>query len=262
MRHLSSLMALAALWLPDIALADRRAFTISTGYNETALTSEFNRGTVLQSQISRGPLLYVGSIDSRGLASIGLGRIASGQDVYYHTAFYPVLTAFARQGQGPGIALDIHYDWYDLGNPTRSPGKFLTLFQTTAGVVCQDGELSKVRVTQRFVSSERRLPGRSQGLEWVLEFRQDYPTDFTRVGDRGAMHVFARHNMRQEQWAFFTRELGFGVVRLNVGATHKTVFRETDSSAPLSEQLMGRTTSGQTRNPVLMVRIAYDVRRW
>lgn len=265
MRHRSLLVAMVGLIPFTIAHADSRSFTISTGYNETALTSEFNRGTVFQSQISHGRLLYVGALDSRGLVSVGLGRIASGQDVHYHTARYPVLTVFARQGEGPGIALDLRQDWYELDQPTRSPAKFLTLFQTTAGVVCQAGELAKVLVTQRFVSSERALPGRSQGIEWVLEFRQDYPADFTRAGTQGAMDALVRRSMRQEQWVFFTRELGFGVLRLNLGATHKTVFKpvpESDPSIPLSQQVMGRTTSGQTRVPVFMVRVAYDIRRW
>jgi hypothetical protein len=258
-------MALAALCPFGIARADGRQFTISTGHNETALTSEFNRSTALRSQISRGRMLYLGAIDSRGLASIGLGRIASGEDVYYHTARYPVLTVFARHGEGPGVALDLHQDWYDLGNPTRSPGKFLTLFQTTAGVVCQDGELPKVRVTQRFVSSERMLPGRSQGLEWVLEFRDDYPAEFARAGTRGAMAALVRRSMRQEQWAFFSRELSFGVLRVSIGQTYKTVSRpvpQADPSAPLTQQLQARMTAGQTRVPVLMVRLAYDIRRW
>jgi hypothetical protein len=256
-----SLVAVATLGA-HVAHADSRTFTISTGYNETALTSEFNRGTALRSEINRGRMLYVGSIDSRGLASIGLGRILGGPDIYYHTTHYPVLTVFGRAGEGSGVALDLNQDWYIGADPSRNPGKFLTLFQARGGVVWQDGEMAKVRVTHRFVSSERRQPGRSQGIEWVFEFREDYPSDYTTLGERGAMTALSRRSMRQEQWAFFTRELGAGVVRLNVGATYKTVFRpvETDPSASPAQQI--RRSSGQTRVPVLMVRLAYQLRRW
>lgn len=261
MRRLSLLVALAALCPLDIARADGRSFTISTGYNETALTSGFNRATVVQSQISRGRQLYVGSIDSRGLASIGLGRTTSGQDAYCHSVRYPVLTVFARHGEGPGVALDLLQDWYFRADPSRNPGKFVTLFQTKGGIVCRDGELPRVRVTHRFVSSQRRFPGRSQGLEWVLEFRQDDPATFAYAGERGAMTAISRRSMRQEHWAFFSRELGFGVVRVNVGATHKTEVRPLTDGDP-SAGPVRRSAADQIRVPVWMVRVGYDFRRW
>lgn len=258
MRLQSLLTAMAACCLPAIAHADSHSFTLSTGYNETALTGEFNRGTVLQSEINRGSMLYAGSVDSRGLASFGLGRIVTGQDPYYHTSLYPMVTAFARAGEGSGIALDLNQDWYILSDPSSTPGRYLTLFQTRAGIVWQDGEQAKVRVTQRFVSTERKQPGRSQGIEWILEFRQDYPADFMRYGSRGALTPINRRSMRQEQWAFFTRELGFGIARLSVGATYKTVFREVEGGQVTAL----RRNSTQSQVPVLMARFAYQFKRW
>jgi hypothetical protein len=263
MRRLMMWVALAGLCPHGVARADGQAFTISTGYNETALAAGFNRGTVLQSEFNRGRLLYFGSVDSRGLASVGFGGIAAGQNPYYRTIRYPVITVFARHGEGSGVALDLHQDWYPRGDPTRTPGKFLTLFQTKGGIVWQQGELSRVRVTQGFVTSERTQPGRSQGVEWVIDFRQDYPANLAVAGERGAMTALVRRSMRHEQWVFFSRELGVGVLRLNVGATYKTVFKpiESNGSAQPAE-LLRLSNAGRSQVLVLMARIGYTIRRW
>lgn len=262
MRRLSLFVVMAACCQLDIALADGRAFTISTGYNETALTSGFNRSTSFQTQIGMGRKLYLGTIDSRGFVSLGVGQIASGEDFYCRTIRSPMITVFGRHGEGSGVALELLQDWYFRGSPTRSPAKFLTLFQSKGGIVWQNGELPRVRVAHRFISSQRRLPSRSQGLEWVWEFRSDDPAVFTHVGDQGAMASLSRRSMRQEHWVFFTRELGVGVVRLNVGATQKNVFRPLPNGDQSIQPSVRKPMEGWTRVPMLMVRVAYDIRRW
>jgi hypothetical protein len=264
-RRLPLLIALAAL--PPVATghADSQSFTLSTGYNETSLTSGLNRGTAFQAQIARGHRLFRGSLDSRGLASFGLGRIASSYDFDCQTTRYPVITVFARAGEGSGVALDLHQDWYSRGTPTRAPGKHVTMFQTQGGISFQDGEAPKVRVSHRFVTSQRRFPGRTQGVEWVWEFRHDYPAYYSRGVDRGEMTPMLRRSMRAENWAFFSRELGAGVVRVNVGATHKTVTRviqADDAATTPIDQITRRGGTSVRRVPVLMVRLAYEVRRW
>ncbi len=265
MRRLFGMASLAAIVATDICHADPRSFTLSSGYNETALTSDLNRSTALQTHITHGRQLYLASIDNHGLASIGVGRISSAPDFTCHTDRYPVLTVFAQPRRLPGLALTLHQEWYWRGRPTRAPAKYLTVFRTEGGVVCQDGELPKVRVAHRFESSQRRFPGRSQGVEWVWEFRRDFPTAVSPVVDRGGMTEMVRRTMRYENWAFFSRECGPGVLRLNVGATHKTVFRPVSEPGPSAQsftQVMRRSGTGQTRIPVVMVRFAYTVRRW
>lgn len=266
MRRIPLFLVLAAALAPvATGHADSQSFTLSTGYNETALTSDLNRGTVFQAQVARGHRLFVGSMDSRGLASIGIGRIAFSHDVDCHTSRYPVLTVFGRAGEGSGVALDLHQDWYWRGTPSRTPGKHVTMFQTQGGIILQDGEAPKVRVTHRFVTSQRRFPARTQGVEWVWEFRKDYPAYYSRTADRSEMTPMLRRSMRAENWAFFSREVGFGVARVNVGATYKTVARavtaEDPSATPL-ERVTRRPGTGTTRIPVLMVRLAYEFRRW
>ena len=264
MRHLPHPMALAALTAllaSATAHADSESFSLSTGYNESSLTSGLNRGTALQGQVSRGANLFSGSFDSRGTVTFGYGRLAHGSDMDRDISRYPVVTLFARPGEGSGIAMDLNQDWYWRGRPSRTPGKYLTLFQTRVGVVCQDGEPPKVRVTQRFATSQRRFPGRTQGVEWVWEFREDYPTQFATVGGRGDQQSVTRRTMRYEHWAFITRDLGIGLVSVNVGATHKTVNR-TASDQPATGLFGTRTADGPTRVPVLMLRIAYTLRRW
>ena len=264
MRRTAWFLVPAALLTAKAAHADSQSFTLSAGYNETALTSDFNRGTVFQAQIIRGRRLFRGSLDSRGLASFGLGRIGTVEDVDCHTNRYPVVTVFGRAGEGSGLALDLHQDWYWRGAPASSPGKHVTMFQTQAGLLFQDGRSPKVRVTHRFVSSQRRLPARTQGVEWVWEFRQGYPAYYTRGLDRGEMTPMVRRSMRAENWIFFSRELGVGIVRANLGATHKTVPRTTfaGDATTTNDQVIRRTTSGTKQVPVLMVRLAYEVRRW
>ena len=263
MRRLLVWVALASLCPLDPARADSQSFTISTGYNETALSPGFNRGTVFQSEINRGRLMYAGSVDSRGLASATFGAVASGFDTHYQTIRYPTITVFARHGEGSGIALDLHQDWFPLAGPARLPGRFLTLFETKGGIVWQQGELSRVRVTQGFVTSERGQPGRTQGIEWVIDFRQDYPSNLSVSGERGAMTALVRRSMRHEQWVFFTRELGPGILKLNVGATYKTVFRPVDgASSAQAGDLLRLSNAGKSQIVVLMARIGFTIRRW
>jgi hypothetical protein len=264
-RRLSLFLVSAAFFPAASSHADSQSFTLSAGYNETALTSELNRGTVFQAQIARGRQLFRGSMDSRGLASIGIGRIANIHDADTYTSRYPVLTVFGRAGEGSGIALDLHQDWFWRGTPSRAPGKHTTMFQTQGGIVLQDGEAPKVRVTHRFVSSQRRFPGRTQGVEWVWEFRKDYPAYYSRSADRGELTPMLRWSMRAENWAFFSREMGFGVARVNIGATYRHVPRTPtaeDPSASPMEQALRRPGTGTQRIPVLMVRLAYEFRRW
>lgn len=263
MRRFSLLLALLALQPVGQADADSQSFTLSTGYNESALTPGFNRGTVFLGQATRGHLLYQGSLDSRGLGSIGIGRISSLSDIDCNTSRYPVLTLFARSGEGPGFAIDLHQDWYWRGTPARIPDKHVTMFQTQGGIICQDGHAPKVRVTHRFVTSERRFPGRTQGVEWVWEFRQDYPAVYSPVNGGGEMTALSRRSMRLENWIFFSREAGFGVVRVNLGATYKTVVRDPGTVDPGSTPLeQARKSGGVTRVPVLMFRLGYEIRRW
>ena len=265
MRRLSLLIATAALSPVAMAHADSQSYTLSTGYNETALTSDFNRGTVFQTRIVRGRQLYSGSIDSRGLASIGLGMITSSQDIDCNTSRYPVLTVFGRSGEASGFALDLHQDWYWRGAPMETPRKHLTMFQTQGGIICRKGEAPKVRVTHRFVTSQRRFPGRSQGVEWVWEFRRDYPATYYSGGRQGEQTAIVRRSMRAESWAFFSREVGFGVLRVNIGATYKMSARPPGTSDPSSTSLdqIARLPNAETkRDPVFMARLAYEIRRW
>jgi len=263
--RLALFLALAALLPVDIGHADSQSFTVSTGHNATALTSGFNRGTELQARVARGSRLYVGSIDSRGLASLGLGWIASSQDPDFHNSRYPVITVFGRSGERSGIAFDLHHDWFWRVAPSRTPGKHVTMFQTQGGVVCRGGLAPKVRVTHRLVSTSRRRPARSQGVEWVWEFHPDYPATYSRTQGRGEMTALQRQSMRMENWVFFTRELGFGVIRVNIGATHKTVTQDVSTDeppkTPIEEYIRssGPTTS---RVPVLLFRLGYEIRRW
>lgn len=265
MRRLSLFLASAAL-LPAVSShADSQSFTLSTGYNETALTSDLNRGTVFEAQVARGRQLFVGSMDSRGLASIGIGRIASIHDIDTYTHRYPVLTVFGRAGEGSGIALDLHQDWHWRGTPSPTPGKHITMFQTQGGIVLQRGEAPKVRVAHRFVTSQRRFPGRQQGVEWVWEFRKDYPSYYIRSAERSELIPMQRHSMRAENWAFFSREVGFGVARVNIGATYRHVPRTQTAEDPTAspvDRALRRPGTGTTRIPVLMVRLAYEFRRW
>jgi hypothetical protein len=261
-RRLSLLVATAALATVATARADSQSFTLSTGYNETALTSAFNRGTVFQTQIARGRQLYSGSIDSRGLASIGLGRITSSQDIDCNTSRYPVLTVFGRSGEASGFALDLHQDWYWRGAPMETPRKNLTMFQTQGGIVCRRGEAPKVRVIHRFVTSERRFPGRSQGVEWVWEFRRDYPATYYRAGRQGELRAVVRRSMRAESWAFFSREVGIGVLRVNLGATYKMSARPVAAGDPSATSLDQITPDAGARRAVFMGRLAYEFRRW
>ena len=265
MRRLSLFIATVALFPVANGHADSQSFTLSTGYNETALTSDFNRGTVFQTRVARGRQLYSGSIDSRGLASIGVGRITSSQDIDCITSRYPVLTVFGRSGEASGFALDLHQDWYWRGTPTQTPRKQVTMFQTAGGIICQKGEAPKVRVTHRFVTSERRFPGRSQGVEWVWEFRRDYPATFTRAGEQGEQTAVVRRSMRAESWAFFSREVGFGVLRVNLGATYKMAARPVgtnDQSTTSLDQITRLPNAETKRDPVFMVRLTYEIRRW
>jgi hypothetical protein len=207
-------------------------------------------------------MLYTGSIDSRGLGSVGVGLFSNVSDIDCNTIRYPVLTMFARQGEGSGIALDLHQDWYFRGNPTASPGKFVTMFQTQGGLVFQDGHAPKVRVTHRLVTSQRRLPARTQGVEWIWEFRDDYPAVYSPTASRGAMSPLTRRRMRAENWIFFSRELGAGVVRVNVGATHKTVRRDNPQATTPIEEAMVASGDGYRRVPVLLFRLGYEIHRW
>lgn len=259
MRRLASFLPLIALVTVDNADADSRSFTLSAGYNETALASELRPSTLLQAQVARGHLLYAGSIDSRGLGSLGIGIISSNTDVDTRSNRYPVLTFFARPGDRPGMAFDLHQDWYMRATPTPTPDKHVTMFQTQGGVMFQEGQAPKVRVEQRFVTSERRRPARSQGVEWVWEFRRDFPAVYSPVNSRSEMTPLTRRSMRFENWIFFTREAGPGVVRLNLGATYKTVPESEQSSTSGSET----PTGGQYRRvPILMFRVGFEVRRW
>lgn len=265
MRRLSLFLVSAALLPAASSHADSQAFTLSTGYNETSLTPDLNRGTVFEAQIARGRKLLVGSMDSRGLASIGIGRIASVHDVDTYTHRYPVLTVFGRAGEGSGVALDLHQDWSWRGTPSPTPGKHITMFQTQGGIVLQRGEAPKVRVTHRFVTTQRRFPGRQQGVEWVWEFRKDYPAYYSRTSDRDETAPLQRRSMRAENWAFFSREVGFGVARVNIGATYRHVPRTQtaeDPSASPVDQALRRPAAGTSRVPVLMFRLAYEFRRW
>jgi len=264
-RRLSLFLVSAALFPATSSHADSQSFTLSAGYNETALTSDLSRGTLFEAQVARGRQLLVGSMDSRGLASIGIGRIASVHDVDTYTSRYPVLTVFGRAGEGSGVALDLHQDWYWRGTPSAAPNKYITMFQTQGGIVLQRGEAPKVRVTHRFVTSQRRFPGRQQGVEWVWEFRKDYPAYYSRSADRSEMTSLQRRSMRAENWAFFSREVGFGVARVNIGATYRQVPRTQtaeDPSASPVERALRRPSTGTTHIPVLMVRLAYEFRRW
>ena len=265
MRRLVSMATMGVIAVVGTSHADKLTFTMSTGYNETSLSSPFNRSTEFQTQITRGNGLYLGSIDNHGLTSIGVGRISSGSDFDRSTSRYPSLTLFARPGAGPGVELTLHEEWYWTGHPTRTPGKYITVFQTEAGLVCQDGELPKVRATHRFVTSQRRFPGRNQGIEWVWEFRQDFPAAMNQVADRGLMLEMERRTVRFEHWAFFSREIGFGVLRVNLGATQKTVVRPA-TSASAGGGSIGRLVSPPgaqlSRVPVVMARLTFEVRRW
>jgi hypothetical protein len=259
-RRLVSFLPLIALVTVDNAEAGSQAFSVSTGYNETALTSDLNRGTEFQGEVARGHMLYVGSLDSRGLGSLGIGLITSATDIDVRTSRYPVLTVFARPGEASGVALDLHQDWYWRGTPTARPDKHVTMFQMQGGVVFQEGHSPKVRVTQRFVTSERRFPARSQGVEWVWEFRRDYPAVYSAVSTNNEMTPLARRTMRLENWIFFTREVGFAVMRLNIGATYKN---ETEPAGGASATPASPTPGSQTRRvPVLMCRLGLEVRRW
>jgi len=265
MRRLVLMASLAALAPPAMARADRQDITVSTGFNETSLTSEVNRSTAADAFLSRGRSLYLGSVDNHGLASLGLGRIVSNPDADYHIERYPVLTVFGKPHGATGIALTLHQDWYLRGQPSRVPNRYLTVFKTEGGVVWQNGVMPKVRVTHQFETSQRRFPGRSQGVEWVWEFRRDFPTTVSGVADHDGVTEMARRSMRYENWAFFSRECGPGIVRLNLGATHRTKFRqprEVEPGADPFTQILHRSGSGQTRVPVLMVRVAYTIRRW
>ena len=263
MRRFAPFLILIALCPVDNADADSQFFMLSAGYNDGALTNDLNRGTVFLGQATRGRMLYLGSIDSRGLGSVGIGRFSNTTDIDCNTTRYPVLTLFGRPGEGSGIAIDLHQDWYWRGVPTANPGKFVTMFQTQGGLVFQDGHAPKVRVTHRLVTSERRLPARTQGVEFIWEFRDDYPAIYSPSGSRSAMQPLTRRRMRAENWIFFSREMGAGVVRFNLGATHKTVRREnaTESATPL-EQAMVASGDGYKRVPVLIFRVGYEIHRW
>lgn len=259
MRRVGPLLALFALATVDNAEADSQSFTLSTGYNETALTSDLNRGTVFQGEVARGRQLYRGGLDSRGLVSFGLGRLSSATDIDCRTSRYPVLTVFARSGERSGMALDLHQDWYFRGTPSHNPDAHITMFQTQAGVVLQEGRSPKVRVSHRFVTSSRRIPARTQGVEWVWEFRRSYPAVYSPISNQNGMTPLARRTMRLENWIFFSREVGPAVLRVNMGATYKNTMR--DGSAVTT---FGQTTSGPQvrRVPVVMFRLAFEVRRW
>jgi hypothetical protein len=264
MRHRFFLMALLGLLLASQARADSESFTLSTGYNETSFSSEFNRGTALQARISRGSALFGGSFDSHGQTSLGMGYINARQDMDRDVDRYPMVTFFTRPGGGSGVAFELHQDWYWRGRPSSSPSKYLTNFHTQAGVVCQNGELPKVRVTQRFMSSQRRFPARTQGVEWVWEFRQDYPTEYVTLGGQDLQSPVSRRSMRLEHWAFFSREVGFGVLNLSVGATHKSVFHQASNTSATTPALEGavQQAPSRTRVPVLMGRVSFTIRRW
>jgi hypothetical protein len=261
-RRFVPLLILAALTSVDNADADSQSFMLSTGHNESALTHDFNRGTVFIGQAIRGGMLYRGTIDSRGLGSIALGRIFESSDIDVRTTRYPVVTLFGRPGEGSGIAIDLHQDWFWRGNPTATPAKFVTMFQTQGGLVFQDGHAPKVRVTHRLVTSQRRLPARTQGVEWIWEFRDDYPAVYSPTASRGAMQPLSRRRMRAENWIFFSRELGAGVVRVNVGATYKTVRRDNTQGTTPIEQAMIDSGDGYRRVPVLLFRLGYEITRW
>jgi len=262
-RRVGPLLALFALATVDNAEADSQSFTLSTGYNETALTSDLNRGTVFQGEVARGRQLYRGGLDSRGLVSFGLGRLSSATDIDCRTSRYPVLTVFARSGERSGMALDLHQDWHWRGTPSRIPDPHVTMFQTQGGIVLQEGHSPKVRVTHRFVTSARRFPARTQGVEWVWEFRRDYPAVYSPVGTGGEMTPLTRRTMRLENWVFFSREVGFAIMRVNVGATYKNVPREASDQGSAATTLDQASTGSQVKRvPVVMFRVGLEVRRW
>ena len=265
MRRLLLMASVATLAAPAGARADRQEITLSTGYNETALTSEVNRSTGVQGLMARGHGLYLGSVDSHGLTSLGIGVVSSSPDADCHINRYPILTFFAKPHGATGMSMALHQEWYWRGRPSPVPSRYLTLFQTEGGVTWQNGVLPKVRVTHRFETVERRHPGRSQGVEWVWEFRSDFPTMVSGSADGSGFNEMVRRSMRYENWAFFSRECGPGVVKLNVGATHRTKFRspgDVDATGTSFAQLVQRSGNGPTRVPVLMVRMAYTIRRW
>ena len=263
MRRVGPFLALIALVTVDNAEADSQSFTLSTGYNETALTSDLNRGTAFQGRVARGHMLYVGALDSRGLTSFGIGRLSSATDIDVRTSRYPILTVFARSGDRAGVALDLHQDWHWRGTPSRNPDQHVTMFQTQAGIVFQEGRSPKVRVTHRFVTSARRFPSRTQGVEWVWEFRRDYPAVYSPVSTGSEMTPLSRRSMRLENWIFFSREVGFAVMKVNMGATYKEVARDPAAQTSPASTLDQTAPGSQVKRvPVLMFRVGFEVVRW
>lgn len=260
MRRFIVLAVVAAL-APESSLADRLKVSLSSGYNPTALKSEFNRGTALQFEFNDGRPLLAGSFDSRGLGSLGIGWIASSTDFDRDAQRYPMLMIFGSRDETPGLELKFHEEWFSPGQPIVRPSKLArTVFITEAGVVTQAGHGPKIRVTQGLVTAQRRHPSRSQGLEWIWEYTRDHRGESPRGAVAGSNLRSARPSTRKEQWFFVTRELGIGIVRLQIGATYKTVYRSNPGSRWRGLSL--NSVSSTTQEPVLMGRVAYEIRRW
>ncbi|MBI4090213.1 MAG: hypothetical protein HY421_02305 [Candidatus Kerfeldbacteria bacterium] len=267
MRRFIVVAVLTVVVAAEPGLANRHQFSLSTGYNGTALQSEFNRGTEARAEIWLGRYLYAGAFDSRGLVSFGIGRAVLQSDSQVEGARYPMLTVFGQSDGPSGLELKLHNQWYWRTDPSSQINKWITpLFETEAGVAWQRGLAPKVRVSNRFSVHRSRYPGRSQGIEWVWEFRNDFPVVSSGSADRSPTRQFDRQTMRHEQWVFASRELGVGVFRIHIGATHKTVFRTNadlgDTTRMSVRRLRHRSGSWKERVAVLMLRVEYLIWRW
>ncbi len=272
MRRFSILAAVAALIASEPSFAARMEMSLSTGCNTTSFTSNVNRSTSLLAEANRGRQLYTGSFDSHGVTSFGIGRIFLSSDFERAMYRYPLATVFVAPGWHAGLELKLHNEWHLPIPANRTPGKWLpTVFETEAGVLWRAGYPSKVRVTQRFVISQRRLAGRSQGAEWVWEYRPDFPEEQPQSGQGAVMinpnqqRIVQRVKMRFEQWAFFSREAGFGIIRFSFGATKRVVWR-TEAIPPSwyarPDLPLPPARPRKATEAVGMLRIEYIIRRW
>lgn len=225
------LVAMAALISSDSSWADRLEATLASGYNESSFTAGLNRSTNASAELTLDRQYYAASIDQHGLSSVGIGRIIFSRDHERHMLFYPMATVFVHPETRPGIELSLHYQWSLRKAPSSVPSWILTVFDTETGIIALPGGPTKVRVSHRFTTTTSRRATRIQGLEWIWEFRPDYPAD--RLPTPGssqsvnpeANRADGRRSMRHEVWAFFSREAGPVMVGFRVGATKRTVWR-------------------------------------
>ena len=161
--------------LSDNAEAGSQAFSVSTGYNETALTSDLNRGTE-----SRERWRAVTSLRRLASTAAAWAASASGSSLRHrHSTSAPAAIRCSpcspAPARPPGQRSTCYQDWYWRGTPTARPDKHVTMFQMQGGVVFQESHSPKVRVTQRSRDLRRRFLARSRGVGVGVGFRRDYP---------------------------------------------------------------------------------------